>query len=126
MMVDAMGSFDPTAAALGWLDAYRAADLNEIIDLYSDDAALECWCDKQVMLGGRAAITAYWRHRLADTPAGELEDVQPNGSAVVVRYRASSRVLETRLKFNDAGKIERSRCGPPVDIRAFRPRAHVG
>jgi len=41
-----MSSFDPMAAAIDRLDAYRAADLS-IADLYAEDAALECGCDSQ-------------------------------------------------------------------------------
>jgi ketosteroid isomerase-like protein len=50
-----MSSFDPMAAAIDWLDAYRASDLS-IADLYSESAALEC-CNGQATVVGRAAIT---------------------------------------------------------------------
>jgi ketosteroid isomerase-like protein len=36
-----MSSFNPMAAALDWLDAYRAADLS-IVDMYAPNAVLEC------------------------------------------------------------------------------------
>jgi ketosteroid isomerase-like protein len=39
-----MCSFDPMATAIDWLDAYRAADLNQLVDLYADDAALGKRC----------------------------------------------------------------------------------
>ena len=34
-----MNSFDPMAAAVDWLDAYRANDLS-IVELYAADASL--------------------------------------------------------------------------------------
>ena len=38
-----MTSVDLMAAAIDWLDAYRAGDLF-IVDCYADDASLQCDC----------------------------------------------------------------------------------
>jgi hypothetical protein len=73
-----MSSFDPMAAAINWLDAYRDADLS-IVDLYSADAMLECGCNGETLITGKAALTEYWRSRFAEKPAGVLERL---------RYRA--------------------------------------
>jgi hypothetical protein len=35
---------DPTAVAVDWLDAYRAARINQIVGMYSADAMIECAC----------------------------------------------------------------------------------
>jgi ketosteroid isomerase-like protein len=40
-------SFDPMAAAIDWLDAYRSSDLETILKMYSDDAVIG-------LLGGAA------------------------------------------------------------------------
>lgn len=105
-----MSSFDPVAAAIGWLDAYRAASLS-IVDLYDDNASLECGCGGYKVIVGKPAIAEYWRYRFVDKPAGELEDVYALGSAIAVHYRAPNGTVQAILNFNEAGKIERSRCG---------------
>ncbi|WP_283806218.1 hypothetical protein [Bradyrhizobium sp. DOA1] len=33
-------SFDAMAAAVDWLDAYRASDVEAILDLYAEDAVV--------------------------------------------------------------------------------------
>jgi hypothetical protein len=67
-----MSSFDPMAVAIDWLDAYRDADLS-IVDLYSADAVLECGCNGETLITGKAALTEYWRNRFAESPAGVLD-----------------------------------------------------
>jgi hypothetical protein len=106
-----MSSFDPIAAATDWLDAYRAASLS-IVDLYDDSASLECSCGGYKVIVGKSAIAEYWRHRFVGKPAGELEDMYALGSAIVVHYRGPNGTVQAILNFNEAGKVERSRCGP--------------
>jgi hypothetical protein len=106
-----MNFFDPMAAAVDWLDAYRAASPS-IVDLYADDASLDCDCTK-TSIAGRAAIAAYWQQRFGEMPAGELEDLQPDGTAIVVTYRVRDELVQASLNFNDDGKIKRSECGAP-------------
>ena len=51
-----MSTFDPMAAAIDWLDAYRAASLS-IVDLYAELASLECACGGRRIMVGHDAIT---------------------------------------------------------------------
>ncbi|WP_247834255.1 hypothetical protein [Bradyrhizobium sp. 200] len=37
-------TFDAMAAAVDWLDAYRAGDIESILEFYADDAVIECGC----------------------------------------------------------------------------------
>jgi hypothetical protein len=106
-----MSSFDPMAAAINWLDAYRDADLS-IVDLYSADAMLECGCNGETLITGKAALTEYWRSRFAEKPAGVLERLRVSGKTVVVSYAVPHGIVEANLKFNDAGRIIRTQCGP--------------
>ena len=106
-----MSSFDPMAAAIDWLDAYRAASLS-IVNFYAPDAALDCGCGGQKEIVGRAAITEYWRQRFVERPAGELTDLALRGNDVVVSYRVPDGVVRAVLQFDDAGKISRCQCGP--------------
>ena len=104
-----MSSFDPMAAAIDWLDAYRAADLS-IVDLYAADAALACNCDGDTLLTGKAAFIEHWRQRFAQRPAGALERLRMKDGMVVVSYAVPGGIVHERLKFNDAGLIFRSQC----------------
>ena len=38
-------TFDPMAAAVDWLDAYRDGDIGAILNMYADDAVTECGCE---------------------------------------------------------------------------------
>jgi len=106
-----MSSFDPMAAAIDWLDAYRANDLS-IVDFYALDASLECGCSGQATVIGRNALAEYWRLRFVENPAGELEALQMEGAAVVVSYAVPEGIVQARLNFNDAGEIVRCQCSP--------------
>jgi ketosteroid isomerase-like protein len=103
-----MSSFDPMAAAVDWLDAYRAAKLELLMALYADDAALEC--GTKTRLVGRDSIAAYWRKRFEQKPAGELEDLATEGPDVIISYRLPSGVGRTTMSFDHAGKIRRCSC----------------
>jgi hypothetical protein len=106
-----MASFDPMAAAIDWLDAYRAATLS-IVDMYAADASIECGCSGATVLYGRASIAAYWRQRFVEKPAADLSDLQPEEAGVLVSYRVPSGIVSATLEFDATGKIRRSRCGP--------------
>jgi hypothetical protein len=105
-----MSSFDRMAAARDWLDAYRAASLS-IVDLYSDTATVECDCGGQKVVTGREALVQYWRLRFSEKPAGGLADLQRDETGIVISYSVPDGLVEARLNFDEAGKIDRSRCG---------------
>jgi ketosteroid isomerase-like protein len=106
-----MTPVDPMAVAVDWLDAYRAARINQIVGMYSPDAVIECACGGRKVIHGREDIAAYWRHRFNETPALELEDLQGDGGAVVISYRTSSGTVRARLDIAEDGMINRCRCG---------------
>lgn len=105
-------SFDPMAAAIDWLDAYRAASLPDIISLYDASAAVECSCGGHNVIMGKTAIAAYWCQRFQEKPAGELNDLQIDGEKVIVTYQVSSGPVQASLFFAPTGKIARTVCGP--------------
>ena len=70
---------DPMAVAVDWLDAYRAARINQIVGMYSLDAVIECACGGRKIIYGHEGISAYWRNRFAHSPALEIEDLQMDG-----------------------------------------------
>jgi len=110
-MGGAMSSVDLMGIAIDWLDAYRAGDLF-IVDCYADDASLQCECGGKKELRGTDAITAYWHQRLVENPAGELIDLQWNGSDVVIDFRVPDGIVQATLTFDADGALLHSRCGP--------------
>lgn len=82
-------SFDPMAAAVDWLDAYRSGDLETILGLYSDIATIECGCGGATTINGREALRVYWERRLRDYPAADLDDLQPAREGAAVTYAAA-------------------------------------
>ncbi len=111
--------FDAMAVAIDWLDAYRSANLELLLNLYVEDASLECGCGGQKILVGKPALKQYWIQRFAEQPALELEDLQPEGEGVALAYHTSGGLVRVAIFFNDAGKIAQSRCGPTAQIQTL-------
>ena len=103
---------DPMAVAVDWLDAYRAARINQMVGMYSPDAVIECACGGRKVIHGQEGIVAYWRQRLIETPALSLENLQMDGGTVVVSYRTATGIVQALLDIADDGLISRCRCGP--------------
>lgn len=110
-----MSSFDPMAAAIDWLDAYRAASLS-IVDFYAPNGALECSCGGEKVLYGRAAHESYWRQRFKEMPAGALADLQMEGEDIVLAYEVPGGIGQAVLHHDQDGKISLSRCGPALPV----------
>ena len=53
-------SFDPMAAAIDWLDAYRAGDIEGSLRMYADDAVVRCGCGGTKTITGKERLRAYW------------------------------------------------------------------
>jgi hypothetical protein len=106
-------SFDPMAAAIDWLDAYRSSDLEPLLKMFADDAVIECGCCAMTSLSGKRAARAYWRQRFLDCSPSDLMDVQPTREGTAISYRARNGVVAAILEFNSKGKIAFLRIGPP-------------
>jgi hypothetical protein len=115
--------FDAMAVAVDWLDAYRAAKVDTLLDLYDDEASLECACGGQKIIVGKAALKQYWINRLAERYSMELHDLAPTSDGVALAYESSEGLVRVVFSFNAAGKIARTHCGPPAKITPFRPAA---
>jgi hypothetical protein len=106
-------SFDPMAAAIDWLDAYRSSDLEPLLKMFADNAVIECGCCAMTTLTGKKAARAYWRQRFRDCiPSDLITDVQPTGEGTTISYRARDGVVAAVLEFNSKGKIAFLRMGP--------------
>lgn len=104
-------AFDPMAAAVDWLDAYRAGDIEAILEMYAEDAVVYCDCD-QSAITGRETLRSYWAARLLDHPAAELDNLQPLDGGAMISYISGRNVVNAVLSFNDAGKIRTLSCAP--------------
>jgi hypothetical protein len=107
--------FDQIAVVVDWLDACRKRDLSSLMDLYAQDASLECRCNSVQVYQGRPALEAYWRPRLdAFLPnAFGLEEVTPTGEGVMLDYLShEGKPVRIVFAFATDGKILHTRCEP--------------
>ena len=103
---------DPMAVAVDWLDAYRAAKIDQMIALYSPGAVIDCACGGNKTIYSDEGIAAYWRRHFLESPAFELVDLQADGEAVMMTYRTSSGLVEALLDITEDGLIACCSCGP--------------
>ena len=105
--------FDQIAIVVDWLDACRAGDLEALLDLYAQDASLECACNDRKILRGRADLASYWRPRLGDfsPTAFGLDDITPKADGVVLDYISfEGKPVRIFFAFDGNGKILQTRC----------------
>lgn len=114
-MADLADDFDQVAVVVDWLDACRNRDLTALLDLYADDATLECQCGEAEVSQGRAELESYWRPRLkalAPTAFG-LEEIMPADGRVVLDYLShEGKPVRIAFAFSREGKIQRTSCAP--------------
>ncbi|WP_080134690.1 YybH family protein [Bradyrhizobium sacchari] len=104
-------AFDPLAAAVDWLDAYRAGDVEAILEMYAEDAVVYCDCD-QLAISGRENLRDYWAIHLQRHPAAELDNLQPSHGGAIISFISGENVVQAVLAFNDDGKITTLSCRP--------------
>lgn len=106
--------FDQIAIVVDWLDACRMRNLDALLDLYAQDASLECECQGGRHTG-RTGLEAYWRPRLAAVSSRSfgMDEIKPVGDGVVLDYLSfEDKPVRIFFTFNDEGKILQSRCAP--------------
>ena len=104
---------DPVATVVDWLDACRNRRIDALLDLYDEAATLECACDGQQSLTGRAALEAYWRPRLAVSSPGcfAMDDVAADAEGVTLDYQNhDGKPVRIHFRFDQTGKILHTRC----------------
>ena len=105
--------FDPIGVVIDWLDACRQQRLADLLELYADQATLDC-CDGGRYVG-RSGLLRYWPAKLqaATGNAFELHEVLPEEDCVRLDYRDyDGSAVRTRFWFDDVGSITRTRCVP--------------
>lgn len=105
-------SFDPMAAAIDWLDAYRAGDLDAILKMHADDAVIHCGCGTMKTISGEETLRAYWVERLQEYPASDLDNVHPLQDGSLISYVTCMGVVDARLTFDASGRIVLIDCAP--------------
>ncbi len=107
-----LDTFDPLASVVDWLDACRSGDLEALLDLYDEQATLDCFCEN-VTLTGRKSIAAYWRPKLEGKLglAFGLDELAMIGDAVQVDYRSyEGNPLRIFFHFSPSGRILHTSC----------------
>ena len=110
-----MSDFDPIGIAVDWVDACRKGDLATLLDLYTDDAELECTCNGMKRYRGRRELESYWGPRLSGfSSAGfVLEEIKPTPHGVDLEYSiAGSLRIRASFRFSAEGKIDSTQCTP--------------
>jgi hypothetical protein len=111
--------FDQIALVVDWLDACRNRDLATLLDLYADNATLECQCSEAKISEGRAGLESYWKPRLgtlAPTAFG-LEEIMPTTEGVVLDYLShEGKPVRVAFSFTRDGKIQATHCLPTAEL----------
>jgi ketosteroid isomerase-like protein len=112
-------SFDPMAAAIDWLDAFRSGDLESVVEMFADDAVIRCDCSASI--ADKDGLRLFWEQRLHDCAPSDLDDLQPSGDGVMITYRMREGLVAATLDFDAAGRIVSMQCDT-VDL----PTANAG
>lgn len=105
--------FDEIAIIVDWIDSCKRRDLEALVNLYDDDAVVEC-CEGG-SFRGRYEIEQYWQPRLARSRSGafEIDALFPDHGGVSLDYRGyDGKPMRTLFRFNNVGKIAKSACDP--------------
>lgn len=118
-----MSDFDAMGIVVDWVDACRKGDLATLLDLYADDAQLECRCNGAQRYRGRRELETYWGPRLsAFSLAGfGLEEINPAAHGIDLEYSVAGALrIRASFRFSPDGKIYSTLCEPA------RQNAHDG
>ncbi|OPZ00416.1 ketosteroid isomerase [Bradyrhizobium sacchari] len=112
-----MSDFDQMGIVVDWVDACRKGDLAMLLDLYADDAQVECTCNGTQRYRGRHELESYWRSRLSTfSSAGfGLEEIMPAPHGVDLEYSVAGVLrIHASFRFSPEGKIYSTLCTPSL------------
>ena len=119
-IADLTDDFDRIALVVDWLDACRNRDLAMLLDLYADNATLECRCGEAGISQGRAGLESYWKPRLRTLAprAFGLEEIMPTADGVVLDYLShEGKPVRVAFSFTRDGKIRGTHCFPAAELQ---------
>jgi hypothetical protein len=105
--VELADNLDTMAVVVDWLDCCRSCNLDALLDLYAEDASLECACEG-IRINGRAQLAAYWKPKLSRMSPGAfgLEEITPHPDGVALDYLSfENRPVRVFFGFAPSGKI---------------------
>jgi len=110
-------ALDPIAAVMDWLGACAEGRLDDLLDMYEENASLECGCDSPYISCGRAILGGYWSSRLADSApqAFTLNNVLPGedpNCVVLDCLSHEAKPIRIHFRFAPSGKISGTVCRP--------------
>jgi hypothetical protein len=112
-MSDDRFGFDAIGVVVDWIDACKHGQLTTLLNLYANDATVECCQGGRFR--GRSEMETYWRPRLARPAAGafEIDALFPESGGVSLDYRGyDGQPVRTHFRFDDTGKIRLTACLP--------------
>lgn len=110
-----MSDFDQMGIVVDWVDACRKGDLATLLDLYADDAHVECTCNGKQRYRGRRELEAYWQPRLStfSLVGFGLEEIFPAAHGVDLEYSVAGALrIHASFRFSPEGKIHSTLCEP--------------
>jgi len=109
--------FDQMGLVVDWVDACRSGDLATLLELYADDAEVECTCNGTRLYRGRRELETYWGPKLnAFSSAGfGLEEIHPAQNGVDLEYSVAGELrIRASFRFSTEGKIYSTLCEPAL------------
>ncbi len=106
-------AFDAIGMVVDWIDACRQWRLADLVDLYDDEATLDCCGGDR--FEGRYALLRYWKPKLQKRlpSAFGIDALMPEATGVCVNYRDyDGPAVRTHFRFNSQGKIVYIACAP--------------
>jgi hypothetical protein len=108
--------FDEMAVVVDWLDCCRSRNLEALLDLFAENAVLECQCGCACTgITGRSELAGYWAPKLANVSpdAFGLEEITPHEDGVVLDCLSfEGKPVQILFVFDAQGKIAHMRCAP--------------
>jgi len=110
-MTNLKDRLDAIGIVVDWIDACKERRLDVLLDLYDEEATVEC-CEGSDFTG-RSQLERYWQPRLARAgrDAFAIDALMPEADGVSLDYcNYDGRRMRMHFRFTQAGKIRLTAC----------------